>query len=127
MTHLEDRLYLTLASLSFSSRGSYTPDGRQYAQVEVSELDRTDWLILPDEIDRLEAWGWIELLPPGSDEPPDHAKMQVTDRGDYWLKKWLKKKCKRGDAELRRLLKQHWLGDSSGPIIELQPVPEIAS
>lgn len=86
----DDRTMLTLASLAVSSRGRYSPDGGQYATVEVSEHQRVEWEIRPAELDELERLGWVELLPPRDDAPPDQAELRVTAKGDYWLTRWLK-------------------------------------
>lgn len=90
-----DRLMLTLLSMSVSSRGRYTPDGRQYVRVEIDERQRVEWEILPGEIDELEARGWVELLPPGPDAADDQAEVRLTERADYWLRRWLKGNRKR--------------------------------
>ena len=89
----DDRLHLTLAALAVAARGRYTPDGRQYATVEIDERQRVEWQILPAELDRMEAWGWIELLPPA--EGTGDAPVRVTEKGDYWLTKWLKRNRRR--------------------------------
>lgn len=85
-----DRLMLTVCAMSHAASGRYTPDGRQYAQVEIDERQRVEWEILPGEIDELEARGWAELLPPGPDDPPDRARVKLTDKAGYWLRRWLK-------------------------------------
>ncbi len=108
---MSDRLMLTLLSMSVASKGRYSPDGRQYVRVEIDEKHRTEWEILPAEIDELERRGWCELLPPGPDDPPDQAKLKLTEKAGYWLKRWLKKNAHR----LRDLLTQHTTATATQP------------
>lgn len=91
----DDRLYLTLAALRNACGGRIdTESGQEYAHLEVSDTQLCAWPLAPGELDRLESWGWIELLPPPPDKP-NAAPVQVTDKGVYWLCKWLKKNHKR--------------------------------
>lgn len=115
-----DRLMLTLLSMSVSSRGRYTPDGRQYVRVEIDERQRVEWEVLPGEIDELEARGWVELLPPRPDAPDDQAEILLTDAAKYWLHRWLKKNRRR----LRALLEQYQPGRRPDLAVDVKPVRE---
>lgn len=116
----DDRLMLTLLSMSVASRGRYTPDGRQFVRVEISDSERVEWEVLPAEIDELERRGWIELLPPAAGEPDDQAKVKLTDKADYWLHRWLKKNRKR----LPGLLAAFAPGRRPDLAVEVHPVRE---
>lgn len=98
-----DRLMLTLLSMSVASRGRYSPDGRQFVRVEIDELERRTW---------------VELLPPRPDAPEDRAEVTLTDRGGYWLQRWLKANRRR----LRGLLEQFQPGRRPDLAIEVHPV-----
>lgn len=113
-----DRTMLTLFALGCSSRGRYSPDGRQYATVEVSESERCEWEIRPAEIDELEGRGWLALLPPRPGAPEDQAEVLVTERGGYWLRKWLKQNRRR----LRSLLVQFQPGRRPDLAVEVTTV-----
>lgn len=113
-----DRLMLTLLSMSVASRGRYTPDGRQYVRVEISDTERVEWEVLPREIDELERREWIKLLPPRPDAPDDQAEILLTDAAKYWLHRWLKKNRRR----LRALLEQYQPGRRPDLTIEVLPV-----
>jgi hypothetical protein len=95
MTFPPDRTMLSLAALDNASEGKSTPDGRQFARVRVSDDRLQMWEIDPAEIDRLEAEGWVELLPPADDDEPDAAKVQVTAKGEYALHRWVRKHHRR--------------------------------
>lgn len=73
------RVYLTLAEFSQATGGALTPDGRvlllNAGRERMTEVDL-------DILDVLEAEGWVEAT--------DTKTMRVTDRGRYWLAKWLK-------------------------------------
>ncbi len=118
MDAIPDRTMLALFALSCSARGRYSPDGRQYSTVEVSETERVEWEILPAEIDELERRGWVELLPPRPGAPEDQAEMTLTDKGGYWLQRWLKTNRRR----LRGLLEQFQPGRRPDLSIEVHPV-----
>lgn len=95
---------LSLASLSHASGGNYTHDGRTYARVQITEATVNLWEIRPTELDELERQGWVSLLPPGPDDPPDTALARVTEAGRYWLTRWLQKNRQR----LRELIDTHY-------------------
>jgi len=90
-----DRTMLSLASLDNASEGKSTPDGRQFAKVQVSDDHLRMWEIDPAELDTLEAEGWIDLLPPADDDQADTAKVQVTAKGRYALTRWVRKNYRR--------------------------------
>jgi hypothetical protein len=91
----DDRLYMTLLALCSACGGRIDPDkGREYARLAISETKQVEWSLAPGELDDLEKWGWVELLPPPPDDP-DVSPVCVTENGEWWLKKWLKKNRKR--------------------------------
>jgi hypothetical protein len=100
---LPDRLMLTVLNMANADRDELPTDGQQFVAVEIDDRHRAEWEIMPAEIDEMERRGWCELLPPGPDDPPDRAKVRLTDRADYWLRRWLKKNRHR----LRELLTAH--------------------
>ena len=95
MTFPTDRTMLSLAALDNASEGKSTPDGRQFARVQVSDGRLHLWEIAPAELDELERQGWVELVPPADGDEDDTAKVQVTDRGRYALTKWVRKHHRR--------------------------------
>lgn len=101
MTFPPDRTMLSLAALDNASEGKSTPDGRQFAQVRVSDDRLQLWQIAPAEIDELERQGWLELLPPAEGDEGDTAKVLVTDKGGYALTKWVRKNHRRLPQLLR--------------------------
>ncbi len=118
MDAIPDRTMLTLFALSCSARGRYSPDGRQYSTVEVSDTERVEWEILPAEIDELERRGWVVLLPPRPGAPEDQAEAMLTEKAEYWLKRWVKVNRQR----LRGLLEQFRPGRRPDLSIEVHPV-----
>ena len=90
MTVPSDRCMISLAALDNASEGKSTSDGRQYAEVKLTDDQVSLWEIIPSELDRLEAEGWIDLIPPAADEPDDAARVAVTERGRYALTKWVR-------------------------------------
>ena len=90
-----DRCMLSLFSLDNARTGRFTPDGRQFAEVVLSDDAEALWEILPAELDELEAAGWVELLPPAEDDKPDTARAAVTPKGRYGLKRWVQQNRRR--------------------------------
>jgi hypothetical protein len=103
MTFPPDRTMISLAALDNASAGKSTPDGRQFAEVRLTDDTLQLWEVAPDELDTLEAAGWVELLPPETDDPDDIAKIRVTKDGKYWVKRWVKLNRRR----LPQLLRDH--------------------
>lgn len=103
MTFPPDRAMLSLASLSHASGGKYTPDGRTFARVQITDETHRLWEILPAEMDELERQGWIEFLPPTPDDP-DAAPVRVTAKGEYALTRWLQQNRRR----VRALIDTHY-------------------
>ena len=90
MTFPSDRTMISLAALDNASEGKATADGRQYAEVKLTDDRISLWEIIPSELDRLEAEGWIDLIPPAADEPDDAARVSVTRKGKYAVERWIK-------------------------------------
>jgi hypothetical protein len=86
---------ISLAALDNASEGKATPDGRQYAEVQLTDEQVSLWEIAPAELDQLEAEGWVELLPPADDEPDDRPRVAVTQKGRYAVGKWIKQNRRR--------------------------------
>lgn len=103
MTFPPDRAMLSLCFLDNASDGKYTPDGRQFAQVCVTDDKLQLWEIDPAEIDQLEAEGWLELLPPAEGDEDDKARMRVTPKGEYAVTKWVRHNRRR----LAQLIRDH--------------------
>lgn len=104
MTFPPDRAMLSLASLSHASGGRYTPDGRTFARVQITDEAANLWEIRPAELDELERQGWVALLPPGPEDKPESALVRVTEAGRYWLTRWLQT----NRARVRQLIDQHY-------------------
>lgn len=115
---LPDRLMLTALAMSAAAKGRYSPDGKQYVTVEIDEAQRCEWEILPGEIDELERRGWAELLPPRPGAPEDQAEVLLTDRGGYWLGRWLKANRRR----LKELLEKFRPGRRPDLAVEVTTV-----
>lgn len=93
MTFPSTRTMLSLTCLGHALGGYSTSDGRNVVVME----PKTDggkgraWEVLNTEIDELERLEWITLDPPRPDDPPNTARVSVTDKGRYWLGRWARK------------------------------------
>lgn len=99
-----DRAMLSLAALDQASVGRYTTDGRTLVRVYLTDDTVNLWDVLPGEMDDLEAEGWVELLPPGPDDPEHLATIAVTSKGRYALTRWLQKNRR----QIRQLIETHY-------------------
>lgn len=104
MTFPDDRTMLSLASLGHASGGKYTPDGRTFARVQITDDTHRLWEVLDAEMYELERQGWIEMIEAKPDDPPDQAGVRVTTKGEYALTRWLQKNRRR----VRELIDTHY-------------------
>ena len=87
MTFPPDRCMTSLLALDNAATGGLTGDGRLF--VRVGEAVRE---VLTTDLDELERLGWVELLPPANETT---AVARVTDRGRYWLGRWVRRHHRR--------------------------------
>lgn len=73
------RVYLTLAEFERATGGALTPDGRV---VLVNANDRRITEVDLDVLDQLEKQGWVESV--------DTTTIRMTDKGRWWLAKFVK-------------------------------------
>jgi hypothetical protein len=75
------RTMFSLAALDNADGGRFTPEGRVWVVVR-GQL----WEVLGAELDALAGLGWLDLLPDAGDGT---AAVRVTEKGRYWLTRWV--------------------------------------